>query len=76
MLLPDILHAKIVDHKGKRNGAGRVCPETRGIFGGIVSVGGEDGFQFPVGEDASLGDTVHPLSDLEEHPSVGGDILL
>ena len=40
MLLPDILHAKFVDHKGKRNGAGGVCPETRGIFGGSVYVGG------------------------------------
>ena len=29
-----------------------------------------------VGEDAGLGETVHPLSDFEEHPAVGGDILL
>ena len=43
LLFPDILHAKIVDHKGKRNGAGQVCPETRGIFGGSISMGGEDG---------------------------------
>ena len=43
VLLPDILQAKIFDHEGERNGAGRVCPETRGVFGGSVSVGGEDG---------------------------------
>ena len=76
MLLPDILHAEIVNHKGKRNGAGQVCPETRGVFGGSVSVEGEDGCQFRVGKDVGLGETVHPLSDFEEHPAVGGDILL
>ena len=26
VLLPDILHAKVVNHEGKRNGAGGVCP--------------------------------------------------
>ena len=43
MLLPDILHAKVVDHEGERDGAGRVRPEARGILSGSVSVGGEDG---------------------------------
>ena len=42
MLLPDIIHAKIVDHEGERDGAGRVCPEPRGVFGGSVSVGDKD----------------------------------
>ena len=55
MLLSDILHAEIVYHEGKHNGAGRVCPETRGVFGRSISVGGKDGFQFRVGEDAGLG---------------------
>ena len=76
MLLSDILHSGIVNHEGKRNGSGRVCPETRGVFGGSISLGGEDGCQFRMGEDARLGETVHPLSDFEEHPAVGGDILL
>ena len=44
MLLPDILHAEVVDHEGERDGAGRVFPDTRGVFGGSVSVGGEDGY--------------------------------
>ena len=26
VLLPDILHAKVVGHEGKRNGVGGVCP--------------------------------------------------
>ena len=43
MLLPDIIHAKIVDHEGERDGAGRVCTEAQGVFGGSVSVGGKDG---------------------------------
>ena len=76
VLLPDILHDKIVNHEGERNGEVRVCPETRGVFGGSVSVGGKYGFYFCVGEDAGLGETVHPLSDFEEHPAVRGDILL
>ena len=42
MLLPDILHSEVVDHEGERNGVGGVCPETRGVFGGSVLVGGED----------------------------------
>ena len=42
VLLPDILHDKIVDHEGEYNGAGRVCPETQGVFGGSVSMGGKD----------------------------------
>ena len=46
MLLPDILHSEIVKHEGERNEAGRVCPEARGVFGGSVSVGGEDGCFF------------------------------
>ena len=73
MLLPDILHAEIVDHEVKRDGAGRVCPEARGVFGGSVSVGGEDICYFCVGEDASLGETVHPLSGFKENPAVGDD---
>ena len=44
MLLPYILHSKTVDHEGERNGAGRVCSETRGVLGESVSVGGEDVF--------------------------------
>ena len=76
MFLPDILHAEIVDHEGKRDGAGLVCPEARGVFGGSVSVGSEDGCQFCVGEDAGLGRTVHPLSYFEENPAVVGDKLL
>ena len=43
MLLPDILHAKVVDHEGEHDGAGRVRPEAWGVFGGSVSVGGKDG---------------------------------
>ena len=76
MLLPDILHTKVVNHKGERNGAGGVCPGTRGVFCWSVSVGGEDGIYFCVGEDAGLGETVYPLSYFEEHPSVRGDILV
>ena len=43
VLLPDILHAKIANHEGEHNGAGRVCPETRGVLGGGIYMGGEDG---------------------------------
>ena len=42
MLLPDILHAEIVDHEGKRDGEDQVFPEAQGVFGGSISVGGED----------------------------------
>ena len=61
VILPDILHAKVVDHKGKHNGAGGVCPETRGVFGRSVSMGGEDGCLFCVGEDAGLGGPYIPF---------------
>ena len=40
VLLPEILHAKVVNHEGKRNGAGQVCPEARDVFGGSLPVGG------------------------------------
>ena len=43
VLIPNILHAEVVNHEGERNGAGGVCPETRGVFGRSVSVGGEEG---------------------------------
>ena len=48
---------------------------------GLFSVGaypweGEDGFQFRMGEDTGLGETVHPLSYFKKHPAAGGDLLL
>ena len=42
-LLPDILHSKVVNYEGERNGAGQVRPEGWVVFRGSVSVGGEDG---------------------------------
>ena len=46
MLLPDILHADIVDYEGERDGAGRVCPEARGVFVGAYPWGARTGFSF------------------------------
>ena len=42
VLLLGILHVEVVNHEGERNGAGGVCPETRGVFCWSISVGGED----------------------------------
>ena len=46
MLLPDIIHAKIIDHEGERDGTGRFFPEARAFLVGAYPWGARTDVSF------------------------------
>jgi hypothetical protein len=70
VLVTDVFYAKVIDDEGKGDGSGFVAPEPRGEVGRLVAVLGQVLFEALIGDDASLGQTIHAFSNFDVDPSV------
>jgi hypothetical protein len=70
VLVTDVFYAKVIDDEGKGDGPGFVAPEPRGEVGRLVAVLGQVLFEALIGNDASLGQTIHAFSNFDVDPSV------
>jgi hypothetical protein len=70
VLVTDVFYAKVIDDKGKGDGPGLVAPEPRGEVGWLVAVLGQVLFKALIGDDASLGQTIHAFSNFDVDPSI------
>ena len=70
VLVTDLFDAKVIDNEGKGDGSGFVAPEPRGEVGWLVAVLGQVLFETLIGDDASLGQTIHDFSNFDVDPSV------
>jgi len=64
MFLACELDAKVIDDKGKRNGASGVAKEAVGVGGLNIAVRGKVSDQFVVGETPGLGEPIHAFDGL------------
>ncbi len=62
--------AEVVDNKTEDDAAPHVPPEARCVLALVVPFFGEALFKELVGEDAGLGEAIHPLLDFDVYPSV------
>ena len=62
--------AEVVDDKTEDDAEPHVPPETRGVLVLVVPFFGEALVKELVGEDAGLGEAIHPLLDFDVYPSV------
>jgi hypothetical protein len=67
MFAASILDAKIVDHKRKDDGTSEVHEESGSVGSGDIAVDGKVLEEPLVGDDASLGEAVNSLADLDEY---------
>jgi hypothetical protein len=63
-------YSKIIDDKAEHNATPDVVSESRSVLALVISFGGEAFFVELVGEDAGLGQAVHPFPDFDVDPSI------
>jgi len=75
MFFASELDAKVIDDKGKRNGASGVAKEAVGVGGLNVAMRGEVSDQFVVGETPGLGEPIHAFDDANKNVAVVNEVL-
>jgi len=75
MFLASELDAKVIDYKGKRNGASGVAKEAVGVGGLNIAVRGKVGNQFVIGKMSGLGKPVHAFDDADENVAIVNEVL-
>ena len=72
MILANVLNAKIIDDKGKIDGASVVGPQGRSDGDGAIAVLGKVGGELIIGDTTGLFQPRHAFSDLHVNPAIGG----
>ena len=75
MLTANIFDAKIVDYKGEGNRMSGVLVEAGSVFKGEVARLGKVLLEAFIGEDASLGQTVHSFVDFNEDMVIPDEVM-
>jgi hypothetical protein len=67
---PNILHPKVINYEAEFDGMPFVAPEAWGGFGLVISFGKKVGSEDIIGKNASLGQAIIALANLEVDPPI------